>query len=105
MKELSKAQLKYLRKISQQEKALFQIGKNGVTDIFVQQIDDAIDKREIVKVKILQNSDESIEEAAAFIADRIDAAVVQLIGKTAVLYRPSSKEKYQVLSVKVHTID
>lgn len=105
MKELSKSQLKYLRKVSQKEKPLFQIGKNGVTDIFIEQIDAAIEKRELVKFKILQNSDETIKEAANQIAEGINAVIVHLIGATAVLYRPSSKEKDQRLSQEVNNID
>ena len=95
---LSKQQIKYLRKKAQKEKALFQVGKLGVTPVFIEQVDDAIEKREMVKFSILQNSDEEIDAAASNIAEAIGAVVVQTIGHTAILYRPSSKEKYQQLT-------
>lgn len=105
MIELSKRQVKFLKKVAQKEKPLFQVGKLGVTDIFIQQIEDALEKRELVKFTILQNSDEEINEAAVKIAQTIQARVVQTIGHTAILYRPSSKEKYQRLSKEVAAVD
>lgn len=101
MEDLSKQQFKFLRKIAQKEKALFQVGKLGITQVFIEQIDSAIEKREIVKFNILQNSDEEIDQAAQQIAEEINAMIVQMIGNTAVLYRPSSKAKYQRISTEL----
>ncbi|MGX7107726.1 YhbY family RNA-binding protein [Hutsoniella sourekii] len=96
--QLSKAQKKYLRKVSHQERPLFQIGKQGLTEAFRQQLESAIDKRELIKITLLQNSDEEVNEVAQVIADDLDCLIVQTIGSTAVFYRPSSKEKNRVLS-------
>lgn len=104
MKALSKAQQKYLRKLSHQHKPLFQMGKLGLTDTFVDQVDHALEKRELIKFHILQNSDEDPTDVAVMIADRVGAAIIQVIGKTTILYRPSSKEKYQVISKEVNEI-
>ncbi|MBG9980913.1 YhbY family RNA-binding protein [Facklamia sp. DSM 111018] len=101
MEDLSKQQMKFLRKIAQKEKALFQVGKLGITQVFIEQIESAIEKREIVKFNILQNSDEEIDQAAQQIAEKINAVIVQTIGNTAVLYRPSSKTKYQRISAEL----
>lgn len=93
MTKLTKTQLKTLRKLSHKEKPILQIGKQGLTDAFIDHIDSALEKRELVKFNILQNSDESIEKAAEDIATQINAQIVQTIGSTAILYRQSTKEK------------
>ena len=98
MEKLSKAQSKYLRKESHNHKPIFQMGKLGLTEVFIQQVDEAIEKRELIKFNILQNSSETIQDAAETIAEAIDALVIQTVGNTAGLYRPSSREKYQKIS-------
>ncbi|MBK0348729.1 ribosome assembly RNA-binding protein YhbY [Aerococcaceae bacterium zg-ZJ1578] len=101
---LTKAQVKYLRKLAHEIKSNYQVGKLGLSDNFIEQIDLALEKHELIKFNILQNSMEEIKEAANEVADAIEAEVVQTIGHTAVLYRESDKEKYQVLSKKVKAI-
>ncbi|MGX7109523.1 ribosome assembly RNA-binding protein YhbY [Facklamia miroungae] len=104
MTVLNKKQIKFLRKKAQKEKPIFQVGKLGVTDVFIQQVNEAIEKRELVKFNILQNSDEEINQAAEQIAESIDAVIIQTVGHTAILYRPSRKEKYQRLSEEIANI-
>lgn len=101
---LSKAQIKFLKKESHALKSNYQMGKTGMSDNFIEQIDLALEKHEMVKFNILQNSMEDIKEAAQEIAQAVEAEIVQTIGHTATLYRPSLKEKYQVLSKKVMEI-
>ncbi|MBZ6528213.1 ribosome assembly RNA-binding protein YhbY [Aerococcaceae bacterium DSM 111021] len=102
---LNKAQIKFLRKYSHNLKPLFQMGKNGLTDVFIEQVDNAIEKRELIKFVILQNSDEDLDDVANKIADEIDGVIIQTIGSTAILYRPSSKEKYQEISQQVQRLN
>lgn len=104
MKELSKAQLKFLRKESHGIKPLFQLGKQGLSDNFIQQFDSALEKRELVKFNVLQNSDEDLEDSAQAIADALEAVLVQTIGNIAVLYRPSQDVKNQNISSKLRKI-
>ncbi|XJS11362.1 ribosome assembly RNA-binding protein YhbY [Aerococcaceae bacterium WGS1372] len=104
MQKLNKAQLKFLRKESHQLKPLFQMGKNGLSEEFINQVDSAIEKRELIKFVILQNSDEDLDGVALKIAEEIGGVVVQTIGSTAVLYRQSSKEKHQDLSRKIKSL-
>lgn len=105
MKELSKKQVKFLRKSSHAHKPLFQMGKLGLTDVFIDQIDKALEKRELIKFNLLQNTDEDLNDVAHKIAENIGAYIVQMIGSTAIIYRPSSKEKYQQISLEVDKID
>lgn len=81
-----------LKSIAQNIQPAFQVGKGGVNDAQVAQIDDYLRVHEIVKIKTLDNSDYNAREAAEEIAQRIDAQVVQVIGSKAVIYKRNEKE-------------
>lgn len=101
---LSNKQRKFLKKSAHHLKPIFQMGKLGLGDEFIEQVDLALEKRELIKFNVLQNSDEEVEDAAQQIAQALDAVVVQVIGHTGILYRPSSNVKYQGLSQEVAAI-
>lgn len=101
MYELSKPQLKWLRKESHQHKPIFQMGKNGITDAFYQQVDEALEKRELVKISLLQNTSEELEETAQRLSQALEANIVQTIGSTIVLYRRSNNKKNRKISEEV----
>ena len=71
---------------------VFQVGKGGVNDAQVSQIDDYLRVHELVKIKVLDNSMYTAKEAAVEIADKISAEVVQVIGSKAVLYKRNDTE-------------
>ena len=70
----------------------FQVGKGGVNDAQIAQIDDFLRVHEIIKIKVLDNSLYTAREAPEEIASPINAEVVQVIGSKAVLYKPNPKE-------------
>ena len=72
---------------------IFQIGKGGVTEEICRQLDAALEARELIKVRVLQNSDYTAREAANEIADSIGADVVAVIGSKFVLYKESKENK------------
>lgn len=72
--------------------AAFQIGKGGVNEAQVKQIDDYLRVHELIKIKVLDNSLYTAREAAEEIAAAINAEVVQVIGSKAVLYKRNEKE-------------
>lgn len=86
---LTSKQRAYLRKIAVNEDTITQLGKDGITDSFVNSLELAIAKREIVKFRVLENSMLTAREAAELTAQRINAQVVTVIGSKAVLYRQS----------------
>ena len=102
MTSLNKKQVNHLKKIAHHEKPIFQMGKEGLGQTFLDQVDQALTKRELIKV--LQNSEEEIREVTAEIAYALDAHAVQVIGHTGVLYRPSHIAKYQKLSADLKKI-
>jgi RNA-binding protein len=71
--------------------AILHIGKQGVTPETVQSLDEALEARELVKITVLQNCPEEPDHAAATLAGRTRAEVVQVIGRKATLYRKSKE--------------
>ncbi|PSL45056.1 RNA-binding protein [Salsuginibacillus halophilus] len=86
---LTKKDKQFLRKQAHQVKPLFQIGKAGITPNFIQQIREALEARELIKISLLQNTLEDKHEAARLVAERTNAEIVQVIGQTIVLFRRS----------------
>lgn len=80
-----------LRKMANHLPALYQIGKDGVTENILKQFDDALEAKELIKVHILDNSLLEIRETADDIAAQLGADTVQTIGSKFVLYRKSQE--------------
>ncbi len=76
---------------------IFQIGKGGIGENMCKQISDTLEARELIKLRVLENSDYTAKEAAAEIAEFIGADVVQVIGTKFVLYKESKDKKRIVL--------
>ena len=85
---LTGKQKRYLRRIAHNLNAIFQIGKEGV--------DDALEAHELIKVKILESCADSKNEIALELSMKTKADVVQILGRTIILYRPSEKEIYKL---------
>lgn len=90
---LTSKQRAKLRSMANGLDPIFQIGKDGVTENLIQGVDEALEKRELVKVSILENSPAQARESMELIAGRIGAERVQCIGRRFVLYRESEKYK------------
>ncbi|WP_270286189.1 ribosome assembly RNA-binding protein YhbY [Enterococcus lactis] len=97
-------QKRLLRSKAHHLQPIFQIGKGGINSAMIVQIEEALEKRELIKISLLQNTDEVAEEAAQVLEKEIDCEIVQIIGRVIVLYKPSTKEKYQRLSNEVKAI-
>ncbi|MGO5333628.1 ribosome assembly RNA-binding protein YhbY [Enterococcus cecorum] len=95
---LTGKQKRFLRSQAHHLQPIFQIGKGGVNEAMNTQIAEALEKRELIKVSLLQNTDEVADKAALEIAQATNSEVVQVIGRVIVLYKTSSKEKYQRLT-------
>ncbi|WBW95843.1 ribosome assembly RNA-binding protein YhbY [Oceanirhabdus sp. W0125-5] len=89
---LNSKQRAYLRKMANTINPIFQVGKNGVEDEMLKQLDDVLEKRELIKIKILKNSFLDAKEAASIICEELECDTVQFIGHTVVLYRESKKK-------------
>ena len=89
---LTSKQRAYLRGLANTMEAIFQVGKGGVNDALIAQVDDALRVRELIKVRVLETSPESVKEVAQSVAEGTKADVVQVIGSRFVLFRRNPKE-------------
>src|SRR5690625_298606 len=90
---LTNKQIKFLKKEAHHLKPIFQVGKAGVNDMLVQSVDEALEKRELIKISVLQNCEEDKEDVADKLANNTGRELVQLIGNTIILYKQSKENK------------
>jgi RNA-binding protein len=91
--ELTARQRAHLRALAHHLKAVVQVGKEGVTGATVRSVEEALNTRELIKVKVQEASPQDVREAGAEIAGRVDgAALVATIGRVAILYRPDPEK-------------
>lgn len=82
----------YLKSLAQKEKATFQIGKEGLSDNLLTDVLNYLNKHELIKISILQNSMVEKEDAIEFFS-QADIEFVQFIGRVLVLYKHSDNAK------------
>ena len=86
-------------------KPIVQIGKNGLNDQIKTSVRQALDARELIKVTLLQNTDEDIHEVADILEEEIGCDTVLKIGRILILYKESSKKQNRKLSPKVKELN
>ncbi|OWA36601.1 RNA-binding protein [Saccharibacillus sp. O16] len=90
---LTGKQKRYLRSQAHHLNPIFQIGKGGLNDQLVRHINEAIELRELLKVSVLNNCDEEPKELGAQLAEAAESELVQVIGRTIILYKESREHK------------
>ena len=90
---LNSKQRANLRAIAQTAEPVTQLGKGGVNDAFIDGLNKAIEKRELIKVTVLENSGLNPQEAGFEIAEKLGAEFVCATGRKLVFYRRSENEK------------
>ncbi len=88
---MTSKQRAYLKKLATNIDTIFQVGKGDISENMVIQISNALEARELIKLRVLDNSLYSAREAAEEIAARTNSEVVIVIGTRFVLYRVSEK--------------
>lgn len=91
-KMLTSKQRAYLRGLAQSYETIFQVGKGGISDNLIMQVNDALKKRELIKLRVLDNSMLTSREAADQLAEATKSDVVQVIGSRFVLFRRNPQE-------------
>lgn len=69
-----------------------QVGKEGIGENMLKSFSDCLDKRELIKINILENADGDPQEIGRELAERLSAECVIVIGRKAVLYRRSNRK-------------
>lgn len=94
---ITSKQRAYLRKLANGIDTILQIGKSGIGETLIAQVDDALTARELVKVRVLETSPLTPREACGELAEVLHAEPVQLIGTRFVLYRKNPETPTIVL--------
>lgn len=81
-----------LRSHANKLEVILQIGKGGVTSTILKQANDAMQAREMIKCKVLDNSMLTAKEVAQNLAEGAEAEIIQVIGSKFVLYKQNKKE-------------
>lgn len=89
---ITSKQRAYLRGLANTAETIFQIGKGGITDNLVAQVEDALEARELIKLKVLESSMYNAREASVKLAEATGADCVQVIGSKFVLYLQKKKD-------------
>ena len=80
-------QRSHLKSIAANLEPIMQVGKEGITDNLVKSLSDALEARELIKITILESATDEPKALAAELAAALNAEVVIVMGRKAVLYR------------------
>jgi RNA-binding protein len=94
---LTSAQTRFLRGQAHGLKAILQVGGKGISDTLVEEVVNALEHHELIKVKIAAEDRDARDALVEELVRRSEAALVQRIGHVAVLYRPSLDHRQIVL--------
>lgn len=97
---MTSKQRSYLKSLAVNLDTIFQLGKGGITDELCNQLLNALNARELIKIKVLENSPISAKDASLEIAEKTGAEVVQVIGTKIVFFRVSDNEKNRKIDIK-----
>ena len=81
-----------LKGIAMKLNAQMQIGKDGITDNVISQVEEMLYNKEILKINVLKNCDYTAKEALEILCEKLNAEPVQAIGNKAVIYKYSNKK-------------
>jgi RNA-binding protein len=91
--QLTSRQRAHLRSLAHPLKPVVQVGKEGVTDSSVRSLEEALNTRELIKVKVQESAPEDAHAVGEALAARVPgSAVVASIGRTVILYRPDPEK-------------
>ena len=75
---MNSKQRAFLRSLANNITSIFQVGKNGISENLIKQVDDALEARELIKLNVLETSPDDIEEVANSIAEKTNSTLVQI---------------------------
>lgn len=97
---ITSKQRAYLRGRANDMDTIFQIGKEGLGDNLIKQLYDALEARELIKIRTLESCEYTSREAADKISEILGADVISVVGSRIVLYRESRKKPNYSLQIK-----
>ncbi|MBR5283488.1 MAG: ribosome assembly RNA-binding protein YhbY [Clostridia bacterium] len=94
---ITSKQRAFLRGKANDIDAIFQIGKDGVNENMIAQLNDVLENRELIKIKVLETAMLTAREASEIVCEATGAEPVQCIGSKFVIYRPNSEKAIIIL--------
>lgn len=94
---LTNKQKSYLKALANRRRSLFQIGKDGMSYNLISTVSDALEAHELIKLNVLKTCTEDVRQVALDLSGGTRSEVVQIIGRTIILYRASRKNPEIVL--------
>lgn len=94
---MNSKQRAYLRGLANGLTSIFQVGKNGISDNLIKQINDALEARELIKLNVLETSPNDTLEVANALAEATNSTLVQTVGNKITLYRARKKDSKIIL--------
>lgn len=95
---LNSKQRSNLRSQASKIEVIAQIGKLGINDNLIKSLSDALEARELIKIRVLLNNDDDVKEIGVELAEKLNAEFVAPTGRTIVLYRRSSRKEFPHLT-------
>ena len=89
---VTSSERKILSGMGQTLDPIFQIGKNGITDVLLSELGNALEARELIKISVLNNSDLSAKEAINELCASLGADPISCVGNKMVIYRRSERK-------------
>lgn len=89
---LSGKEKRYLRSLANTVDPVVQVGKASVNESVLFSLNEALEARELVKVKVLKNCLDEVKDVAQELAEQSKSELVQVIGRNVVLYRPNPEK-------------
>ena len=93
---LTGIQIRYLRSLASTQAATFRVGKEGVSENMIIGVRQGLEANEIVKIKVLDNCTQELNAVALDLSAGTKSDIVQIIGHTIILYRPSAEPKIKL---------
>ncbi len=90
---LTGKQKRYLRSLASSEAAMFQIGKEALSDNLIRMVDQAFNTHELIKLRVLKTCPVDVKELAFDLSMNTASEIAQIIGHTIVLYRPADEPR------------
>ena len=90
-------QRRALRALAHSLKPLLQLGKHGLSDQFLEQLNTALLQHELIKLKVLENAPNTPRESAKILEKQPALEIIRVIGRTIVLYRPHPEDPQIIL--------
>ena len=94
---MTSKQRAYLRSLANTLEQIFQIGKSGISENLIQQLSDALDARELIKIHVLETAPDTAKNLGIEISNLTNSTLVQTIGNKITLFKQKEKNsKYEL---------